>query len=101
MALLEERGVEYRYRDYRAAPLTGEEISAVLEGLGVGPRNVLRTRDRAFAEAGLTGDEADATLIAHMVERPTLLQRPIGVLGDRAVVGRPPERLLELLGDEL
>ena len=51
---------------------------------------------RAFGELGLTGDEPEPELIERMAEHPTLLQRPIGVKGDRAVVGRPPEELLKL-----
>ncbi|MDH3744338.1 MAG: arsenate reductase (glutaredoxin), partial [Acidobacteriota bacterium] len=54
--------------------------------------------DKAFRELGLTGEEPDADLIRDMAAHPTLLERPIGVLGDRAVVGRPPEKLLELFG---
>ena len=65
----------------------------------MGPAEVLRTRDRAYRELGLDGSEDDATLIAHMAAHPTLLQRPIGVLDDRAVVGRPPERLVEMVGE--
>lgn len=68
----------------------------LLDKLGVGPREVLRTRDPAARE--LAGDEDDATLVRVMARHPTLLQRPIGVAGDRAVLGRPPERLLELAG---
>ena len=45
---------------------------------------------------GLTGDEPDGRLIKLMAQHPTLLQRPIGVRGRKAVVGRPPEKLLEL-----
>jgi len=94
--LLDDNGVEYRYREYRQDPLDASEIRAVLKKLGMGARDVLRTRDRAFKELGLTGEESDATLIGHMAEHPTLLQRPIGVKGKRAVVGRPPENLLDL-----
>ena len=47
--------------------------------------------------AGLTGEETTETLIAAMAENPKLLQRPIGVVGERAVVGRPVEALLELV----
>ena len=68
----------------------------MLTKLGVGPKEVLRKRDRAFKELGLTGTEPDAELIRHMAAHPTLLQRPIGVLGDRAVVGRPVQNLLAL-----
>jgi arsenate reductase len=95
--LLREHQVEFRYRDYRSEPLDEAELRAVLAKLGVGPREVLRRRDRAFQELGLTGEEPDAVLIADMAEHPTLLERPIGVLGGRAVIGRPPEKLLALV----
>lgn len=96
--MLDEKGIEYRYRDYVKNPLTEAEIRDVLTRLGLRPRDVLRKNDAAYKELGLTGDEPDAKLIAAMVQHPTLLQRPIGIEGDRAVVGRPPERLLELAG---
>ncbi len=95
--MLEERGVEFRYREYRKEPLGADEIRHVLDLLGVGPKAVLRRNDRAFREQGLDGTEDDDRLITLMSEYPTLLQRPIGILGDRAIVGRPPERVLELL----
>ena len=60
---------------------------------------LLRKRDAANKELGLTGDEPDETLIPHMVQHPTLLQRPIGVYRGRAAVGRPVENLLALVGD--
>ncbi len=69
----------------------------MLDALGVGPKDVLRRNDRAFKEFGLTGDEDDDALIDLMAEHPTLLQRPIGLYQGQAVVGRPPENLLELV----
>lgn len=95
--MLEENDVAYRYREYTDEPLDEAEIRRVLELLGVGPKAVLRKDDRAARELALTGEEDDDTLIAHMAGHPTLLQRPIGVLGNRAVVGRPPAKLLELV----
>jgi arsenate reductase len=91
--LLDEKGIPYRYREYTREPLSENEIRDVLRRLGLAARDVLRKNDM-----GLTGDEPEAELIAAMARQPTLLQRPIGVAGDRAVVGRPPERLLELAG---
>ena len=88
--------VEYRYREYRERPLSEAEIRAVLKKLGARARDVLRTRDRVFTELGLSGDEPERELIARMAQHPTLLQRPIGIKGKRAVLGRPPEALLEL-----
>ena len=64
--------------------------------LGKSPRELLRRRDKAYRELGLTGDEPEDRLIRLMARHPTLLERPIGMLADRAVVGRPPDRLLEL-----
>lgn len=89
--MLDGKGIPYRYREYNREPLSEKEIRDVLRKLGLRPRDVLRKNDLSF-----TGDEPDKELIAAMARHPTLLQRPIGVLGDRAVVGRPPERLLEL-----
>ena len=97
--MLEQNGIEYEYRDYKKDPLTEAEIRFVLAGLRVAPRDVLRKRDRAYRELGLTGAEGEAQLIALMASHPTLLERPIGILGERAVLGRPPARLLALLED--
>ena len=97
--MLEEKGIRYRYREYTEEPLSEKEIKETLSMLGVKPGEVLRRNDRAFREQGLSGTEADILLIQKMAEHPTLLQRPIGVLGNRAVIGRPPERLLDLLQD--
>ena len=95
--MLQEKGIEIAYRDYREEPLSEKEIRRVLSLLGVGPKDVLRRRDKAFRELRLSGDETNDALIAHMAEHPTLLERPIGVLGDRAAIGRPIENLLELV----
>lgn len=93
--MLREHGVEHTYREYTKDPLSEEEIRDVLSKLGCGPRDVLRGRDAT--KAGLTGDESDAELIALMALNPRLLQRPIGVEGDKAVIGRPGSALLALL----
>lgn len=94
--MLNENGVDFRYREYRTDPLSESEIRSVLKKLGVTARDVLRKRDRSFGELGMTGEEPEDELIARMAEHPTLLQRPIGVKGNRAIVGRPPEELLKL-----
>ena len=93
--MLDEKGIEYRYREYTREPLSEEEIRGVLRRLGLQARDVLRHKDAAAQ--GLTGAEPEAEIIAAMARRSTLLQRPIGLAGDQAVLGRPPEKLLDLL----
>ena len=95
--MLDKKKVPYRYRDYRQEPLSQTEIRKLLELLGVEPRALLRRNDKAAKELGLTGDENARTLIRHMASHPTLIQRPIGLSKGKAVVGRPPEALLELV----
>ena len=95
--MLEEHGVAYRYREYKKEPLDEAELRALFAKLGVSPRDLLRRRDRAFRQLGLSGDEPDERLIELMAGHPTLLERPIGVFGDRAAVGRPVADLLRLV----
>lgn len=94
---MEERGVPFRYREYREDRLTASELRELFVMLGVGPKQVLRKGDRAFKELELTGEEGDDVLTELMAAHPTLLQRPIGVLDGHAAVGRPPEALVELV----
>ncbi len=94
--MLDGNGIEYEYREYVTDPLSRDEILDVLGKLKLGPKDVLRKNDKAYKELGLTGSESDAVLVRHMAKHPTLLQRPIGVVGRRAVMGRPIENLLDL-----
>lgn len=96
--MLDQRRVPYRYRDYRTEPLAPAEIRALLRALGLPARDVLRRNAPEFRTLGLTGQESDQALIPLIAQHPTLLQRPIGVSGGRALIGRPPERLLALAG---
>lgn len=93
--MLNDHGREFTYREYTKEPLSEDEIRAVLKKLGVGPRDVLRGRDAKKLELDTDAMDDDA-LVAAMAEHPRLLQRPIGVKGRAAVLGRPPEALLEL-----
>lgn len=92
---MKEKGLEYRYREYTKEPLSADELRSVLGMLGVPAKAVLRGRDAK--KEGLTGDESEERLIEAMAANPNLLQRPIFVLDGKAVVGRPVERLDEIL----
>jgi len=80
--------------------LTEEQIRDLLDKAGLRPRDVLRRREPLVAELGLDDEDAlsdDASLITLIAEHPRLLQRPIVVRGDRALLARPVDRVLELL----
>ena len=75
----------------------GQPLRDVLARGDLSPRDVLRTRDKAYKELGLADESvSDAALISALVEHPGLLQRPIVVKGDRAVLGRPIENVRQL-----
>ena len=93
--MLKDNEIEFTYREYTVDPLSVDELRDVMAKLACSPRDVLRTRDAK--KAGLTGSETDEELIAQMAENPRLLQRPIGIVGDRAAMGRPAEHLLSIV----
>lgn len=96
--LLAERDIDFDRVDYHVTGLREDELRGLLAKLGARPLDVLRTREPLVAELGLAdGSRTDDELIALMVEHPSLVQRPIVVRGERAVLARPVERVLELL----
>jgi arsenate reductase len=95
--ILAERGVEANYVRYLEQAPSRADIEAVLAQLGTDdPRAIMRTGERAYKELNLAGADRD-TLLDAMVTHPILIERPIVIRGDRAVVGRPPENVLDLL----
>lgn len=98
LALLQARGVEPRVIEYLQTPLNRAELQALVAATGVPLRDLLRSREEAFAALGL-GDPActEAQLLDAVVAHPELLNRPIVVTPHGALLCRPPERVLELL----
>ena len=93
--MLNDNGVAFTYREYTKDPLSEAELRDVFRKLGCTPHEVLRSRDAK--KAGITNEVSSDALITAMVDNPKLLQRPIGVIGDRAVVGRPVDALLTIV----
>jgi arsenate reductase len=96
--LLAERGIQAEHVDYHVYGLDEASIRELLRKAGISPRDALRVKEPLVDELGLR-DAADDEIIAAMAEHPQLLQRPIVVRGDRAVLARPVERVLELLDE--
>ncbi len=91
------RGIEARIVEYLKTPPSRDELCAVLQKLGMKASELVRRGEEEYKQhyAGRTLTE-DEWLDA-LIEHPILIERPIVVRGDRAVVGRPPEKVLELL----
>jgi arsenate reductase len=95
--MLEERGVQARIVRYLDEAPSREELEELMALLGIDdPREMIREKEPEYASLGLATADRDTVLDA-IVEHPILLQRPIVVLGDRAIIARPPERLVEYL----
>jgi arsenate reductase (glutaredoxin) len=98
LALLTEHGAHLEIVEYLANPPQRPEIERLLRMLGIPALQIVRTEEPEFkAAVAARGRLSDDELIDLLIEHPRLLQRPIVEAGDRAVIGRPPERVLELL----
>jgi arsenate reductase len=98
LQLLEARGLKPKIVDYLKTPPSAEELKAILKSLGLKPRDLMRTAEARYAELGLQDRQLDDdALIALMVANPILIERPIVVSGGKAAIGRPPEKVLEIL----
>lgn len=98
LQLIEEKGISPDVVEYLKAPPTAQELTKITKLLGVGPRELLRTKEAEYIACGLDNMELDdAAIIEIMVNHPKLIERPIVVDGDRAIIGRPPETVLELI----
>lgn len=97
--ILRERGIGADYVRYLERAPSKQDLEDVMAKLGADdPRQMIRTQEPEYEELGLAEAGRDEVLEA-MVAHPILIQRPIVIRGDRAVIARPPERLLELFED--
>jgi len=96
LAMLQKKGVEPTIIEYLKTPPSAVELKRLLKMLGLAPRQLLRKKEAK--EAGLDKPSlSDDAVIAGMVKHPITIERPIAVNGNRAALGRPPEKVLEIL----
>ncbi len=97
LALLQENGVEPEVVLYLETRPDVTEIRGLLRKLGIGAGELVRRGEDAYKSCGLSRDSSDEEILAAMASHPKLIERPIVIRGDRAVLGRPPENVLDLL----
>ena len=98
LQLLEDNDLSPAVIEYLEDPPSADELKRILQLLGMAARELLRTTEPVYREADLDDDSlSEEEIIEAICEYPALLQRPIVVAGDKAVIGRPPARVLDLL----
>ena len=98
LALLEERGIRPRVVLYLEDTPGTADLERIVAQLKIEPRALLRVKEAPYRELGLDDPgKSAAEIIQAMSEQPILIERPIVVSGERAVIGRPPENVLEIL----
>ncbi len=98
LRILRDRGAEFETINYYEVPFTEAELRGLLKKLALSPRDILRKDEPVARQLGIgTKAFSDEELLALMAKHPDLIQRPIVVRGDKAVLGRPPENVEKLL----
>ena len=98
LALLQENGVEPKVVLYLETLPQVEELAGLLQKLGLTAHQLVRRGEEDYKACELSADSSEDEILAAMATHPKLIERPIVVKGERAVFGRPPENVLELIG---
>ena len=98
LKLLQGRGIEPTIIEYLKTPPDAKTLKSILKKLGMEPRALMRRKEAPYKALNLDDPSLSAdTLIARMVENPILIERPIVLTGGKAALGRPPEKVLDIL----
>jgi arsenate reductase len=98
LELLKAKGIEPTVIEYLKTPPSRSQLERLVKQLGISPRALLRTKEPEYKQAKLDNPGlADRAILTAMVKHPKLIERPIVVAGNRAVLGRPPENVLKIL----
>ena len=95
---MRERDVEFDVIEYLKTPLSREDLERIVDLVPESPEEMVR-KDKNFSELGLNADDYKSkdTVVDILLEHPKLMQRPVVIRGERAVIGRPSEKVLALL----
>jgi arsenate reductase len=98
LQILEDHQLTPEIINYLENPPSRQELAGIVEMLGISVRELMRDTEAGYQDAGLDDDSLnDHELLAAICEDPVLMQRPVVIAGDRAVLGRPPARVLEII----
>lgn len=93
LTYLEDKGVQYKITKYLDEPLTKEELTDILRKLNFKPIDLVRTKEEIWKELTKDKNLDDNEIIEAMIKHPRLIERPIIINGDKAVIARPAENI--------
>ena len=97
LELLQQHGVDVELIHYLDTPPTAAELHTLLAALGMQAIELVRRKESVWTALNLNADDDDSQIINAMAQHPILIERPIAVVGNKAVIGRPPENVLTLI----
>lgn len=98
LQILRDHEVELEVIEYLKEPPQAAELDRILTMLGIEPRQIMRKGEQAYKQLALNNQQLTrAQLLKAIVANPILLERPVVCVGGKAVIGRPPERVLDLI----
>ncbi|MEJ6749092.1 MAG: arsenate reductase (glutaredoxin) [Flavobacteriales bacterium] len=97
LSLIEEKNKEIEIIEYLKTPATVEELESILEKLGIKAIDLVRKKEKIWIEDYKGRDLTDKKIIEAMVENPKIMERPIVIDGNKAIIGRPPENVLTFM----
>ena len=98
MEILNDKGVNTSVVEYLKTPPNSEELTEILDLLGIEPRELMRKHEAPYKENNLDNAELSRDqLIQAMIDNPILIERPIIINGKKATIGRPPEKVFDIL----
>ncbi|MDX1497997.1 MAG: arsenate reductase (glutaredoxin) [Salinisphaeraceae bacterium] len=95
--LIQDAGIDPEVQLYLENPPSADELRDLLQKLGISAQQLLRKKEADYKTAGLSSDSSEEEVINAMLECPKLIERPIVVKGEQAILGRPPENVYKLL----
>lgn len=100
LCLLEEQGIEVEVINYLEIPPNKEELKGIIQKLGIQPLDLIRQKERVFQENYAGKTLTDEAWIQAMIDHPILIERPILIDEEKAIIGRPPSLILTFLKKE-
>ena len=97
LAILKESGKDFEIIDYLKKPVTYKELEDIIDKLGISPIELIRKNEAVWKQEFKGKDLTNKELIEAMCAHPKLIERPIVIKGEKGVIGRPPEKIRDLV----